>query len=120
MSDNKRAIGDICEDIAVKYLEDKNITIIKRNYKKNNGEIDIISKENEVIVFTEVKYRRNKNFGSPLEAITEKKLKKILATADLFLQQNNMTDKEVRFDAISILKIGDFLEIEHIENILGW
>ncbi len=119
MSDNKRAIGDIGEEIAVKYLQDKNFTIIKRNYKKNNGEIDIISKDKESVVFIEVKYRQNKKFGSPLEAITQKKLKKILETAELFLLENNMTDSEVRFDAISILKIGDFLEIEHIENILG-
>lgn len=56
---NKRAVGSMYEDMAVKYLVSQGHTIIKRNYRTSYGEIDIISKDNSTLVFTECKYRKN-------------------------------------------------------------
>lgn len=60
---NKRNIGTRYENIAVEYLLSQGHTIIKRNYRTRLGEIDIISKDNSTIVFTECKYRSNNRYG---------------------------------------------------------
>ena len=75
--DNKRSIGTAYEEKAVEYLTAKGYRIIKRNFRCRIGEIDIIAKQNDIVVFVEVKYRRTDHMGQPLEAITFTKQKKI-------------------------------------------
>ncbi len=111
---NNRKIGELGENIACKYLESKDYEIISKNYVKNHGEIDIIAKSDNVIIFIEVKYRKNLKFGHPLEAISQKKISKILETANLYIIENEIK-QDVRFDVISILG-KDTIDILHLEN----
>ncbi len=112
---NKRAIGQIGENIAIEYLKAKGYKVLKTNYVKNHGEIDIITEFNNTIVFVEVKYRKNLSFGHPLESISEKKIRKILETANLYLIDNDI-NKNIRFDVVSILENNGINETEHIIN----
>lgn len=114
---NKR-LGNIGESLAVNYLKKNKYEIVQTNYKNKLGEIDIIAKDKNVLVFIEVKTRSSHAFGLPKEAITKNKVFKIRNTAISYLKYKNLLDKiSVRFDCIEVL--GDNLdgEINHIKNI---
>ena len=104
--------GTIGEIDAEKYLKDKGYVIVTTNYRNRLGEIDIIAKDKNVLVFVEVKSRTTLLYGRPCEAVDERKQYKIRKTAELYLVTTKNYYADVRFDVIEIL--GD--EINHIEN----
>ncbi|KAA0258666.1 YraN family protein [Deferribacter autotrophicus] len=104
-------IGKAGEKKAAKYLISKGYSIIDKNYRCKFGEIDIIAKKDDVIVFVEVKTRKNRNFGYGFEAVDRKKIDKIIKVAERFLMSRNI-ENPCRFDVISI----DGDDITHIEN----
>lgn len=108
---NKRGTGSFYEDVAVQYLTKHGVKVIERNYNCRIGEIDIIGIDGECLVFFEVKYRKNDNFGSPFEAITLSKQKRIVGCAKYYSVFKNWKGM-YRFDAIGIT--GD--KIEWIKN----
>ena len=76
--ENKRKIGGEKEELAVGFLKEKGIRILERNYYFPGGELDIIAKDGEYLVFIEVKYRKTASYGQPWEAVSNNKQKKIL------------------------------------------
>lgn len=100
------------EALAEKYLKKKGYKIIEQNYSNHLGEIDIIASSKDILVFVEVKFRSTDEFGLPREAVGIYKQNKIRKIATLYLQQNNLFERQIRFDVIDIL--GE--EITHIEN----
>lgn len=110
--------GNIGESLAVNHLKKNGYKIIERNYKNKIGEIDIIAKKDDTIIFVEVKMRKNTNFGLPQEAVDSYKQRKIRNVATYYLKSKNLYDRaSVRFDCIAI--IGDKLDykLSHLENI---
>ncbi len=107
---NKRAVGKEWEDAACEYLKLNGVSIEYRNFKGyRGGEIDIIGRDKEgVLIFAEVKYRKNPEHGFPAEAVTARKIRSICRTADLY-RAFRRTDpaSPVRFDVISITGSGD-------------
>lgn len=101
------------EDIAIKFLRKKGHKILFRNYKTPLGEADIITKDNETIVFVEVKTRSNESFGQPFESVDYRKQERLKKIALYYLKQNGM-ESPVRFDVISILSRNGKDEINHI------
>ena len=100
---NKQEIGKIGEDIACSYLEKNNYKIICRNYRTKTGEIDIIAKEAEYLCFIEVKYRRDRQCGDPLEAVDYRKQKNIVQTALYYMMKNGLNEwTPCRFDVVSV------------------
>ncbi len=106
--------GKSSEIIATNYLKRLGYKILHTNYKNNIGEIDIIAKDNDTIVFVEVKARASRAFGDPLEAIDERKIYKIHNTALGYLKFTKQLDNRCRFDAIALLGKGEDCEIRHI------
>lgn len=105
-------IGKKYEDEAVNFLKNLNYKIIEQNFKLLPiGEIDIIAKDKDIIVFVEVKYRKNKNFGAPSQFVNKSKQQKVTRTALCYLKKNNIKS-DIRFDVVSICQN----EIEHIKN----
>lgn len=100
------------EALAENFLKKKGYKIIERNYSNHLGEIDIIVAKKDILVFVEVKFRSTDEFGLPREAVGIYKQNKIRKIATLYLQQNNLFERQIRFDVIDIL--GE--EITHIEN----
>ena len=116
---NTRTKGNIGEDLAVKYLKKHGYKIVERNYTCQFGEIDIIAKDKDTIVFVEVKTRTNLNFGHPFEAINKTKLQHIYQTGLFYLQNTKEKYKNYRIDIIGITTNSDEKtpKVEHIKNI---
>jgi len=94
--------GQIGERIALKYLKNRDFKIIALNYRTSFGEIDIIAKDKEYIVFIEVKLRRNFEYGLPREAVGKAKQKNIIKTAYSFISEYNLHNTDFRFDVIEV------------------
>ena len=96
-----RRIGSHYEERAARYLRERGVCILVKNFRTRFGEIDLIGRDKEFIVFFEVKYRRNDNWGFSLEAVDEKKQAKIKKTAEYFLMTERLLSAfPIRFDCI--------------------
>lgn len=110
---NDRKLGDYYESLACQYLEMQGVEILERNFRIRHGEIDIIGKDKNVLIFFEVKYRKNSNGGYAQEAVGIKKQRQISKVALFYYSFNNISiDMDTRFDVIAI----NGLEIEWIRN----
>ena len=100
---NKRQTGTVFEKIAVNELKKQGYEIIETNFRCHIGEIDIIGRDNGYLVFIEVKYRKNKVYGYPEEAVNYKKINTIKMIAMNYLKYKNISfDTPVRFDVLAI------------------
>ena len=98
-----RAIGDIWEDIAVRYLTEKGYRIIERNYQIKWGEIDIIMERDDITIFVEVKYRKDESHGHPLDTFTIAKRRAMKRTIMLYINKNIIDLEKIRVDYIGIM-----------------
>ena len=107
---NRRKEGAYYENLVAEYLQTQGYEILEKNYRCRIGEIDLIAKEGETLVFVEVKYRRNDKMGDPKEAVDQKKQKKISMTASYYLMREcGRMDIPCRFDVAAVL--GDQIEV---------
>jgi len=117
--DNKQdpriGTGQTGEDLAVRYLENLGYTIVERNYRKRIGEIDIIARDGECLVFIEVKTRSNRRFGSPFDAVDFRKQQQISRVALAFMTQHRFGEVPVRFDVIGV-HLEESPRVELIKN----
>lgn len=123
MKTQKRKFGDYGEKVAEHYLVSKGYEIIERNYQKPWGEIDLIAKYNENIVFCEVKTRDSKNAYEflPEYSITYKKIRNLSKICETYLYESKFPKNQSwRIDviAISIDKLDKKAKINHIENAI--
>lgn len=93
--------GRFGEDAAVKFLIKNGYTILERNYRAANGEIDVVAIKDKKLSFVEVKSRKNTDFGYPAEAVTLKKQKKIIDAAKVFLLRFQDYN-EISFDVCEV------------------
>ena len=114
----KKMTGMLGEDAAVTYLKKHKYKIIERNYRNKMGEIDIIAREKEDLVFVEVKTRSNAEFGTPAQAITYYKKRNMINTAKWYIAENKI-DLNVRFDVVEVYGkfTGNSFELENINHI---
>lgn len=110
----KKTVGDFGEDLVEEYLRHKGYDILDRNFRKPFGEIDIIARIDEIVVFVEVKTRKNKYFANPSEAVTISKQQKIIKASQAYLMENDLTDSIIRFDVAEVIRVDG--EINYIEN----
>lgn len=114
-----RSVGNKKEEIACEYLKDKGYSILKRNFSCHFGEIDIIAKFEHTLVFVEVKYRGNAEHGTPEQAVTSTKRRRIIKTADYYrVRYQVLEDVPCRFDVIAIT--GRDGNIKHFQNAFDY
>ncbi len=114
-----RAKGSEAEDMAAEYLERVGMVVMKRNFHfGRDGEIDIIAKEGETLVFVEVKSRRSLVYGTPEDGITLSKRRILRRTAEGYLHIHKLYGCECRFDFIAVDYTKTPTEIRHIINAL--
>lgn len=113
---SKRAIGNEGERFAVAFLERQGLLILGRNYTFNHGEIDIVAKEGDELVFVEVKMRRSKRFGLPEDSVTPAKQNLIRRTAEGYIEERNLRNVPCRFDVVAILVENGVRKFVHYKN----
>lgn len=110
-----RLLGDRGEQEAARYLRRHGLRILHRGYRTDHGEIDLIALDGNVIVFVEVKARRQ---GVPAEAVTAEKQRRLTLAALHFLKKHCLLEQRSRFDVVAIIwpEDGKAPQIEHIRD----
>jgi putative endonuclease len=99
---SRSKLGSRGEDLAAALLQARGLTVIARNYRCRFGEIDVVCAQGAVTVFCEVKLRRSVLFGVPEEAITPRKLQRLILSAQTYLEEQGRADSDWRIDLVAI------------------
>ena len=104
MNNSPRIFGQQAEAAAAQFLISRGYILLEQNFTTRYGEIDIIARHENALVFIEVKARRGHRHGSPREAVNFSKQKKIIAVATHYLKQHEIHDTRIRFDVVAMLE----------------
>ena len=97
---NRKQKGDNAERSACDLLRKQGLIIVQQNFRSRFGEIDIIAKDGETLVFVEVRLRNNRRFGGGAESVARHKQQRIIQTASLYLATHSQCELPCRFDVI--------------------
>ena len=101
----RRRLGLASEALALNFLRRQGLKLLARNYQCRAGEIDLIARQEETIVFVEVRFRKNQRYGTPIESVTPAKQRKIIRCARHFLMHNpQFAGCDCRFDIVGITR----------------
>ncbi len=115
---NRRATGSKYETLASQHLTRQGLMLIEQNFTTKFGEIDLVMRNKETIVFVEVKYRKEQQFGHAAEFVNYQKRKKLIRTATIWLNKNGFSPQSTcfRFDVVAIHQEGN--DINWIKNAI--
>jgi len=99
----RKALGDYGEQIAADYLTAEGMVILERNYRCPVGEIDIVARDGDTLVICEVKTRRDLSHGTPLEAVTTQKARRLRRLAGHWLDDRDLHVPGVRIDVVAVI-----------------
>jgi putative endonuclease len=102
MQQGRSGLGAEGERVAKAFLLAKGYRILRQNYETRLGEIDLIARDGEVVVFVEVKARTSATFGPPQSSVTLAKQRQIVKAAGLFLEQEGLAEAACRFDVVAV------------------
>ena len=102
MTTHRIRLGKWGEGVAGRFLQEKGYVLLATNYRCRWGEVDIVAQDGEELVFVEVRTRRGVEFGTPEESVTAAKARKLIATAQEFLQEHDQVNAGWRIDLIAI------------------
>lgn len=113
-----RETGMLGEKIACDFLGNNGYKIVEKNYRCRNGEVDIVARHRDTLVFIEVRTKKSYLFGTPEESITGRKKERLRAVAEHYRQNHDGLPSEWRIDVVAILmnSAGKVNRIEIIEN----
>ncbi|MGI8901631.1 MAG: YraN family protein [Nocardioides sp.] len=113
-----RDLGAYGEACAARYLTGLGMTVLDRNWRCDQGEIDLILRDGHVLVICEVKTRTSDRFGHPLEAVNERKAARLRRLAARWLADHALRPPEVRLDLVGVLAPpGGDVTLEHVRGI---
>ena len=113
---SKRLSGAWGEELALRYLMRQGYELVERNYRTRYGELDLILRKENTLVFAEVKLRRGLGFGDPLEAVTPRKQSTIRSLAVRYLSEKKPDFDTLRFDVVGILVSEGTPTVVHVED----
>lgn len=113
---SQKQTGQTGEEMAARLLVSSQYEIIARNYRWAQGEIDLIARKDDVLVFVEVKTATTPNFGTPESWVDARKQAQIGKAAMHYLQENQIDDLDCRFDVIAVTQESGRWNVEHFEN----
>ena len=102
MSTDRVKLGKLGEEIAGRFLREQGYQILTTNYRCPQGEVDIVARDGEEVVFVEVRTRRSQNFGTPQESLNRSKIRRLVATCQDYLQGYGGVDTDWRIDLVSV------------------
>jgi putative endonuclease len=116
MTKTSQILGAHGEDLAAAYLTGTGMVLLDRNWRCPYGEIDIIARDGDIVVFCEVKTRRGTLFGPPAEAVVGAKARRLRKLAGLWLSNSTVRPREIRFDVVSVLPLQQgSAQIQHLK-----
>ena len=121
--DPRRRLGQWGEKVAALHLEAQGLVILERNWRCRGGEIDLVVRDGEAVVFVEVKTRRGRDFGAPEEALTPHKAAKLMQLGQQYIADHELDNVDWRIDlvAVELDGSGKLMRCDHIPNaVLGW
>ncbi|MCU1587462.1 MAG: YraN family protein [Frankiales bacterium] len=115
---DRRALGAWGEDLAVRHLQAAGYDVLARNWRCREGELDIVARGGDALVFVEVKTRSSRDFGDPAEAVSLVKARRIRVLAARWLTECRPPGRpELRFDVVSIVRVpGQAPDVVHLEG----
>jgi putative endonuclease len=117
----KDAVGRLGEDLAATYLCDAGLTILERNWRCSHGELDIVARDGEIVIFVEVKTRSSTAFGDPAEAVNRAKAVRLRKLALHWLAEHRDIPywSQLRFDVVSVLRTASGgPSVRHLKAVL--
>ena len=98
-------LGRYGEQLAVEHLQAAGLTVLDRNWRCREGELDVVARQGGTVVFVEVKTRSGTGFGEPTEAVTQRKARRLRVLAARWLAENRPADaSDLRFDVVAIVR----------------
>jgi len=116
MTQDRLSLGKKGEELAITQLRALKYKILERNFKCSLGEIDIVARDRNTLVFVEVKTRATKDFGGPAAAVDPRKQRQLSRVALTYLSQKKLTDVPARFDVVAVELLPPSPRIEVIRN----
>jgi putative endonuclease len=117
MEDFRKVLGAKGEDLAVRYLKKKGYKVIERNYRCQWGEIDLVARQGDTLVFVEIKARSSSDFGLPQDAVGRFKQEKLVHVARAYMAEHRLKDEiTARFDVVAVHLTGSGPDIELIQD----
>ncbi len=118
---NRRELGALGEKLAANFLAGRGFSIVCRNFRCKEGEMDIIARQGDCLVFVEVRTRTSSDMGTPEESITPVKSQRLAAVAEAYLQEHEELSEQWRIDvvAVDMDRSGKVRRMELIENAIG-
>ena len=118
---NRQEVGKLGEKLAKKFLKKRGYHICETNFRCRGGEIDIVARKKDYLVFIEVRTKSNLDFGTPEESITQSKKEKLITSALTYINAHNNLPSLWRIDvvAVEVDQKGKAKRIELIENAVG-
>lgn len=114
----KDALGRYGEELAARHLVADGFVVLERNWRCDEGEIDIVARDGDVLVFCEVKTRSSLSHGSPFEAVTERKLHRVQRLGMRWVRERGIRPASLRVDVVSVLRPrSGRTVIEHVRGL---
>lgn len=113
----KRALGAYGEAVAARHLVGTGMVLLDRNWRCPAGEIDLVLRDGEVLVFCEVKTRSSSRFGSPLEGVGDTKAARLRRLAAMWMQAHDVRARDVRLDLVGVLQDSGTPVVDHVRGI---
>lgn len=96
-------LGSEAESAAMRHLESRGLALISQNFAGGGGEIDLVMRDDQYLVFVEVRYRRNQHYGGAAASVDRRKQKRIIHAAEYFIQKHPRLEfDETRFDVVAV------------------
>lgn len=107
MTAGRKELGRVGEELAARFLQASGYVILERNWRCRSGEIDLICRKGDRIVFVEVRTRSGKGYGTPEESVDARKQRQVRETALVYLQRKGWLEKPVSFDVVAVRRYGN-------------
>jgi putative endonuclease len=113
----RHALGRAGEYLAADHLEQQGLAVLSRNWRCQQGELDIVASDGDQVIFCEVKTRAGVDYGAPCDAVNPGKVRRLRELAKAWLREHGVSGCRVRFDVVSVLWPPDGpVRIDHIEE----
>lgn len=116
MRGSARERGAWAEELACRFLLEQGLELVTRNYRSRHGELDLVMRDGTTTVFVEVRMRSGTDFGGALTSIDSHKCRRLVATAEHYLQHRGRASKSCRFDVVGITRHRHGCDIEWIDD----